>query len=125
MICSAVVSGKPMRHARYTGAKTTLVVGGKDAGNHTDDMTDVFKRLIESEHFSGQGFFYADRRMSEATKGIATCGNHFIWREWNLAHHMVRVLRDLGALAGVTFADGPVSTVPEQAPPFAETEDQR
>ncbi len=117
--------GKPIRHARYTGAKTTFVVRGKDTGSHADNMTDVFKRLIESEHFSGQGFSYADRRMWEAAKGISTCGNPSMWREWNMAHHMVRVVRDLGALAGVTFADGPVSKVPAQASLFAEMEDQR
>jgi hypothetical protein len=86
-------------------------------------MTDVFKRLIESEHFSGQGFSYADRRMWEAAKGIATCGNPSMWREWNMAHHMVRVVRDLGAMAGIFFADGPVSAVAVQPTLFVGNED--
>lgn len=116
--------GKPIRHTRYTSAKTTFVVRGKDTGSHADNMTDVFSRLIGSEHFSGQGFSYADRRMWEAAKGIASCGNPSMWREWNMAHHMVRVVRDLGVMAGITFADGPISTVPEQASLFAEKEDQ-
>lgn len=116
--------GKPIRHIRYTGAKATFVVRGKNTGSHADNMADVLSRLIDSEHFSGQGFSYADRRMWEAAKGIASCGNPSMWREWNMAHHMVRVVRDLGAMAGVSFEDGPVSTVPEQASLFAESEDE-
>jgi Beta protein len=106
--------GKPIPHSRYTSAKSTFVVRGASTGKHAVTMTDVFTRLIGSEHFSGQGFSYADRRMWEAAKGHASCGNPSMWREWNMAHHMVRVVRDLGAMVGITFADGPVTTISEQ-----------
>jgi hypothetical protein len=115
--------GKPIRHARYTGAKSTVVIRGKDTGSHAVNMKDVYTRLVQGEHFSGQGYSYADRRMWQAAMGIATCGNPSMWREWNMAHHMVRVVRDLGAMVGITFAEGPVETVPEQASLFEDAED--
>jgi hypothetical protein len=37
-----------------------------------------------------------------------------------MAHHMTRVVRDLGAMVGITFADGPASPLVEQASLFPE-----
>lgn len=114
--------GKPIRHTRYTGTKETFVVRGASTGTHAKAMTDVFTRLIDSDHFSGQAFSYADRRMWEAAKGISGCGNPSMWREWNMAHHMTRVVRDLGAMVGLTFQDGPTTTIPEQPSLFEDAE---
>jgi len=63
-------------------------------------------------------------RLTGSVLGENQHGNPSMWREWNMAHHMVRVVRDLGAMAGITFAEGPVTTVPEQASLFAEAEHQ-
>jgi hypothetical protein len=38
-----------------------------------------------------------------------------------MAHHMVRVIRDLGAMVGLTFEEGPVTAIAEQGVLF-ETE---
>lgn len=114
--------GRPIPHTRYTGASSTFVVRGAANGTHAETMTDVFSRLIESEHYSGQGFSYADRRMWEVAKGIAGCGNPSMWREWNMAHHMTRVVRDLGAIVGLSFTDGPETAEAFQASLFDDAE---
>lgn len=109
---------RPIPHTRYTSSRSTYVVRGASTGAFAEVMTDVFNRLIQSEHFAGQGYSYADRAMWEAAQGIGSCGNPSIWREWNMAHHMTRVIRDLGALAGVEFEIGADTTVSKQAPLF-------
>lgn len=114
--------GRPIPHVRYTTARSTVVVRGASTGQQSPNMTEVLNRLIDRPDFAGQAYSYADRRMWEAAKGIISPGNPSIWREWNMAHHMTRVLRDLGAMAGVEFENGPMTTIAEQASLFEEAE---
>jgi hypothetical protein len=60
------------------------------------------------------------RSMWEAAKGLVPPGNPSIWREWNMAHHMTRVLRDLAAYSGVSFTDGQITEIVEQTYLFEE-----
>lgn len=107
--------GRPIRHIRYTSEQSTLVIRGPSTGTHAEAMTDVLSRLISSDHFSGERFSYADRRMRNAAKGDSTCGNPSMWREWNMAHHVTKVVRDLGRRYGIEFADLPQIPESEQA----------
>jgi Beta protein len=111
--------GRAIRHLRYTGTKHTVVVRGAEQGTDAVIMRDVCQRVLDSGHFAGQGFSYADDLIWRGAKGLDGPGNASTWREWNMAHHMTRVVRDLGAMAGVTFADGPASKIIEQSNLFA------
>lgn len=104
--------GRAHRQLRYTSVADTLVVRGADTGSDASAMADVCKRIVESEHFAGQAFSEADDRIYCLGKGILSGpGNASNWREWNMLHHMMRVVRDLGALADVKFDLG--RTTPE------------
>lgn len=115
--------GRAIRHLRYTGMSHTLIVRGAEQGKDADVMRDVCQRVLESGHFAGQRFSYADDRIWRGAKGLDGPGNASMWREWNMAHHMTRVVRDLGALAGVTFSDGYASEPDRQGSLFPEPEE--
>lgn len=102
-------SGRPIRHLRYTTSDHTLVVPGGKEGQDRDVMKQVFQRILDSGHFAGQHYSYADDRIWRGAKGLDGCGNASMWREWNTAHHLTRVVRDLRALEGIKLADGHVS----------------
>lgn len=101
--------GRAIRHLRYTGLADTIVIRGAADGRDEDVMRDVCQRVLDSGHFAGQSYSYADDRIWRCAKSLDGPGNASMWREWNMAHHMTRVVRDLGAMAGITFADGHVS----------------
>ena len=107
-------SGRAILHLRYTTPELTLVVRGKKEGKDLAVMRDVFQRILDSGHFAGQSFSYADDRIWRGAKGLDGSGNASIWREWNMAHHITRLVRDLGAMEGIFFHDGRVSMAPEQ-----------
>ncbi|MBP2236343.1 hypothetical protein J2Z31_002857 [Sinorhizobium kostiense] len=110
----------PIRHIRYTGKKATFVFRGRESGKQGEVMRAVCERVLSSGEFAGQGYSYADDIIWRVAKGMSAAGTPSMWREWNMAHHMTRVVRDLGSMAGVTFADGPVSHVAEQHSLFTE-----
>lgn len=115
--------GRPHRQLRYTSLHSTMIVRGSDTGADTEVMRDVCKRIIESEHFSGQAFSEADDRIYCLAKGInPKPGSASSWREWNLLHHMVRVVRDLGLAAGITFAPGRSTHASDQESLFTSDE---
>lgn len=116
--------GRAHRQLRYTTVTDTLVVRGADTGKDASVMADVCKRIVESEHFAGRTFSAADDRIYCLAKGIIPApGSASNWREWNMLHHMMRVIRDLGALAGVEFAPGRITTASDQ-PSLFEGQDQ-
>jgi hypothetical protein len=116
--------GRAHRQLRYTTTTNTLVVRGADTGTDADEIADVCKRIVNSGHFAGQAFSEADDRIYCLAKGIVSGpGTASNWREWNMLHHMMRVIRDLGAIAGVEFALGRVTPEVDQQSLFA-NEDQ-
>lgn len=104
--------GRAIRHLRYTLKNDTLVIRGAKIGQDADVMVDVFERVLKSGHYAGQTFSYADDEIWRRAKRLDSCGNSSMWREWNMAHHLARVVRDLGAIAGVKFEEGHKSTLP-------------
>lgn len=117
--------GRAHRQLRYTGAADTLVVRGADTGKDASVMADVCKRIVESEHFAGRAFSAADDRIYCLATGIIRApGSASNWREWNMLHHMMRVIRDLGAIAGVEFAPVRVAEETYQSSLF-EGQDER
>lgn len=107
--------GRPRPHLRYTGTTHTLVVRGSDSGAFTPTMREVCKQIIESEEYSGRRFSSADDRIWRNAKGLTdTCGDASGWRELNTGHHLVRIVRDLGAMSGIGFEDEAVDEFSEQ-----------
>lgn len=106
---------RPKPHLRYTGRAHTFVIRGSDTGTPTSAMRAVCKEIIDSEEFSGRAFSYADDRIWRNAKGLSdNCGDASAWRELNTAHHLVRIVRDLGTLAGMSFADDELAEFAEQ-----------
>lgn len=110
--------GAPIRHIRYSTERSVIVVRGTKTGNQGEVMRGVFNRVASHPDFAGQAFSPADRQLWEASKGLVGSGNASTWRQMNMTHHMARVLRDLGQLAGLSFGDGLVSVEREQVPLF-------
>ena len=117
--------GKATRHIRYTGKTHTLVVFAEKDGKDAEQMQKVCLRLIEheSKSYAGQQFSEADDRIFRVAKGMDGPGNASIWREWNTLHHVMRVVRDLGGMVGITFQDGRVSEVIREAGLFDNLDD--
>lgn len=107
--------GRPRPHLRYTGKTHTLVVRGSDTGAFTSTMRDVCKQIVESKEYSGRSFSPADDRIWRNAKGLTdTCGDATGWRELNTTHHLVRIVRDLGAMSGIEFKEDAVAEYSEQ-----------
>ncbi|WP_448040649.1 beta family protein [Bradyrhizobium liaoningense] len=97
--------GIPIRHYRYTTVDSWLVVRGTKTGDATQVMRDVCRRILASGHFAGRQFSSADDYIFRTAKGWDGPGNGSTWREINTAHHITRVVRDLGTIKGLTFND--------------------
>lgn len=111
--------GRPRPHLRYTGKTHTLVVRGSDSGAFTPTMRNVCTQITESKEYCGRSFSYADDRIWRNAKGMTdSCGDATGWRELNTAHHLVRIIQDLGAISGVAFEGDAVSEFAEQGSLF-------
>lgn len=107
--------GRPRPHLRYTGKTHTLVVRGSDSGTFTPTMRNVCKQIVESKEYCGRSFSPADDRIWRNAKGLTdTCGDATSWRELNTAHHLVRIVRDLGAMSSIEFEEDAVAEYSEQ-----------
>lgn len=115
--------GRAIRHIRYTTPTHTLVVRAKSEGKDDILMKDVCQRIIASGEFAGQAFSSADNQIYRIAQGMDGPGNASMWREWNMIHHMTRVVRDLGQMAGLIFSDGPISVTSEQLALFKERQE--
>ncbi|MEM9967851.1 MAG: hypothetical protein AAF755_07115 [Pseudomonadota bacterium] len=52
--------------------------------------------------------------------GKATAGNASQWREWNMAHHITRVVHDLALISGIQFEEENEQPEPEQIDLFSD-----
>ena len=58
-------------------------------------------------------------RIWRNAKGLTdTCGDATGWRELNTAHHLVGIVRDLGAMSGIEFEEDAVAEYSEQGALF-------
>ena len=100
-----VSGGIPIRHYRYATPDSWLVVRGTPEGAADVAMRDVCDRILKSGHFAGRGFCSADDYIFRTAKGTEGPGNGATWREINMAHHITRVVRDIGGVKGIAFAE--------------------
>ena len=96
--------GRPQRHYRYATPDAWYVVRGPDEGAQAAAMTGVCGTIVLSDHFAGRAFSSADEYIFQTARGLAV-GSPTTWREINTCHHITRVVRDIGAAKGISFAD--------------------
>lgn len=106
--------GIPIRHYRYTTPDSWLVVRGSAAGQAESVMRGVCERILRSGKFAGRGFSSADDYIFKTAKGWDGPGNGSTWREINTAHHITRVVRDIGVIKGMSFAETTFSDPADQ-----------
>lgn len=106
--------GIPIRHYRYTTPDSWLVVRGSTAGQADAVMRGVCERILKSGRFAGRSFCSADDYIFKTAKGWDGPGNGSTWREINTAHHITRVVRDIGGIRGMSFAETTFSDPADQ-----------
>lgn len=93
----------PIRHLRYCGDQEWFVVRGLADIPQGDAMMAVAKMILKSGSYLGRWFSRSDDRIYQMANGLIGGGNAQIWREINTAHHITRVVSDLGKLYGFTI----------------------
>jgi hypothetical protein len=106
--------GIPIRHYRYATPESWLVVRGISAGKADAVMRDVCQRILASGQFAGRRFSSADDYIFKTANGWDGPGNGSTWREINTAHHITRVVRDIGTIKGMSFVDIRISDPVDQ-----------
>ena len=106
--------GIPIRHYRYATPDNWLVVRGTAEGQAETVMRGVCERILRSGKFAGRGFSSADDYIFKTAKGWDGPGNGSTWREVNTAHHITRVVRDIGDIKGMTFTETTFSDPADQ-----------
>lgn len=97
--------GRAIRHYRYTTSQHWLVSRGAESGRDQTVMRDVCGRIVRSGYFAGRSFSSADEYIYKTAEGDDGPGNAAIWREINTAHHITRVVKDIGGIKGLRFAE--------------------
>lgn len=106
--------GRPRRHFRYATSEDWLVVRGADEGSDEFVMRDVARRVVDSGCFAGRSFSVADDFIYRLAEGAVSPGNASFWRAVNTGHHITRVVRDIGRMKGMMFADLETEPLPKQ-----------
>jgi hypothetical protein len=113
----------PYRHIRYTIDSSNVVVRGRDTGTQASAMKDVCRTILTSGKFLGRDYSYADEAIYQVGNGRGSAGTPSMWREWNMAHHMTYIVRQLGAQVGETFELSRFSEDAVQSSFWPETEE--
>lgn len=108
----------PICHYRYTTPEHWLVVRGGDSGGVLSRMKDVCDRILKSGHFAGRTFSSADEWIFQNAHGRAGPGTPTNWRGANTTHHITRVVRDIGHVKGLKFAELAVLPLADQLSMF-------
>lgn len=106
--------GIPIRHYRYTTSDSWLVVRGSATGQADLVMRDVCDRILKSGKFAGRGYSSADDYIFKTAKSWDGPGNGTTWREINTAHHITRVVRDIGGIKSMSFQETTFSDPADQ-----------
>lgn len=114
LIFGAKGGGPAIRHYRYTIEDAWHVQRGADSGKHEDVMQNVCQGILDGGHFAGREFSSADDYIFLTAQKRAGPGNSTVWRAINTTHHITRVVRDVGAVRGVTFARRRIEPLVEQ-----------
>lgn len=99
-----------IRHIRYTLPDAWRVQRAVKGGKDAQRMHGVYKAIVDSGHFAGQGFSSADTFIANGAKSAnASPGNSTTWRQLNTTHHITQVVSDIAKVRGITVRRAPTS----------------
>ena len=108
--CAKMVFGKggmAIRHLRYTTSEHWRIQRGAKTGSDKKIMHDVYKGIVESGQFAGEGFSEADAYIARAAANAnAGPGIAKTWRQLNTTHHITVVVSALAKVRGIVIAQG-------------------
>lgn len=106
--------GAAIRHYRYATPNAWLVQRGAAEGSHMRAMRAVCEAIVASGSFAGQDFSVADEHIYDMARGMGRCGAAREWRATNTAHHITRVVVDIGQIRGAPIGRKQIHATPEQ-----------
>lgn len=99
-----------IRHIRYTTPDTWRVQRAEKDGKDAQRMHGVYKALVDSGDFAGEGFSSADAFIANGAKSAtAGPGNSTTWRQLNTTHHITQVVSDIAKVRGISIKKAPAS----------------
>lgn len=99
-----------IRHIRYATPDSWRVQRAVKEGKDAQRMHGVFKSIVESGDFAGEGFSSADAFIANGAKGAAAKpGNSTTWRQLNTTHHITQVVSDIAKVRGISIKKAPAS----------------
>ena len=73
-------------------------------------MHGVYKAIVDSGDFAGEGFSSADSFIANGAKNsTAGPGNSTTWRQLNTTHHITQVVSDIAKVRGIAIKKAPAS----------------
>ena len=107
--CAKMVFGKggmAIRHLRYTTGEHWRIQRGAKTGSDEKIMHGVYKGIVESGQFAGEGFSKADAYIARAAASAnAGPGTAKTWRALNTTHHITVVVTALAKVRGILIAE--------------------
>ncbi len=91
---------KPIPHLRYCGSEEWHVIRGGDLGKQETLMRSVARSVLDCGSYMGRSFSDADDQIYRMAHGLMGCGTATNWRGINTAHHITKVVNDLGKIYG-------------------------
>lgn len=99
-----------IRHIRYATADSWLIQRAVKEGRDAQRMHGVFKAIVDSGAFAGEGFSSADSFIANGAKNpMAGPGNSTTWRQLNTTHHITQVVSDIAKVRGISIKKAPAS----------------
>jgi hypothetical protein len=99
-----------IRHLRYATADCWLIQRAVKEGKDAQRMHGVFKAIVDSGVFAGDGFSSADGFIANGAKNpTAGPGNSTTWRQLNTTHHITQVVSDIAKVRGISIKKAPAS----------------
>tara|TARA_R110002049_G_scaffold12487_5_gene55833 strand:- start:1082 stop:2179 length:1098 start_codon:yes stop_codon:yes gene_type:complete len=99
-----------IRHIRYTTPEAWRIQRAVKEGKDAQRMHGVYKAIVESGHFAGDGFSSADTFIVNGAKNVsAGPGNSTTWRQLNTTHHITQVVSDIAKVRGIAIKKAPAS----------------
>lgn len=102
--------GRAIRHIRYATPGAWRVQRAAKEGKDVQRMHGVYKGIVDSGDFAGEGFSSADSFIANGAKDpTAGPGNSTTWRQLNTTHHIAQVVSDISKVRGISIKKAPAS----------------
>jgi hypothetical protein len=99
-----------IRHIRYATSGAWRVQRAVKEGKDAQRMHGVYKAIVDSGDFAGEGFSSADSFIAHGAKNpTAGPGNSTTWRQLNTTHHITQVVSDIAKVRGIAIKKAPAS----------------